>query len=189
MTIRSSTVVSPRRRRLLTTLVGSLVPASVGAQSRGTGARSRAVSTPQFRMDLPDKDWRLVVGGLSTMGSVVYKDDGVAVVIEHSLLQIALAPDEIDGTFVELEVGELKERESTGTAFSGKIVQVGTRRIVTVDYQRRGVGGTDQVQVFVLLLGRHVYRLVCVAPSMAFARHLPTFQAMCASFTPLGAIG
>ena len=45
------------------------------------------------------------------------------------------------------------------------------------------------ILVFVLLQGRHMYRLVCVAPSDQFARHLPAFQAMCGSFTPLGAIG
>ncbi len=190
MTARSTTTMSLRRRDLLATLVGSVVvSASVGAQSRGgTGVRTRPASTPRFRLDLPEKDWRLVAGGVSTMGSLVHKDDGVAMVIEHSLLQIALTPEELDDTFVELEVAELKDRESTGTAFTGQIGQVGTRRVVTIDYQRRGARGADQVRVFVLLQGRHMYRLVCVAPSDQFARHLPAFQAMCGSFTPLGAI-
>ncbi len=188
---RSTAASSLRRRDLLTTLVGSLViPASAAAQSRdGTSVRTRPASTLRFRIDLPEKDWRLVAGGVSTLGSLAYRDDGVAVVIEHSLLQIALTADELDDTFVELEVGELKEREPTGTAFAGQIVPAGTRRMVTVDYQRPGTGGTDQIRVYVLLQSRHMYRLICVAPSGQFARHLPAFQAMCGSFTPLGAIG
>ncbi len=191
MTVRATPRVSQRRRALLTMLLGGLmVPASTGAQSRSAnGLRTRVTSTPRFRVDLPEKEWRLVAGGVNTLGSAVHKDDGVAMVIEHSLLQIALTADELDDTFVELEVGELKEREPTGTAFAGQVAQVGTRRMVSVDYQRRGVVGTDQVRVYVLLQGRHIYRLICVAPSSQFARHLPAFQTMCGSFTPLGAIG
>ena len=60
---------------------------------------------------------------------------------------------------------------------------LGLRRSVIVDY-RRGAGGAEQVRVFVLLHGRHLYRLVCVAPSGQIARYEPTFQTVCGSFAP-----
>jgi len=176
------------RRRLLGSLVGALMPAALVAQARG-GARTRPASTPKFSIDLPEKDWRLLPGGVQVLGCVAHKDDAAVLLVEHELLQIALTSDEIDGNFADLELAELKERASTGSAFAGQIAQVGRRRMVMVDYERRGSGGGEHVRVYVVLQGRHLYRLVCVAPSAQFTRFAPVFQAMCGSFTTLGTAG
>ncbi len=176
------------RRRLLGAVAGAFVPAALAAQSPGA-PRTRPASTPKFSIDLPEKDWRLLPGGLQLLGCVVHKDGAAVLVIEHELLQIALTSDEIDGNFAELELGELKEREPAGSAFTSQIAQVGRRRMVTVDFERRGSSGAEHVRVYVALQGRHLYRLVCVAPSPQFARYAPVFQAMCGSFTTLGTAG
>lgn len=193
MTTRTRPDVVLARRQLLGSLVGALmsfalVPAALAAQAPG-GARTRPASTPKFSIDLPEKDWRLLPGGLQALGCVAHKDDGVVLLIEHELLQIALTSDEIDGNFADLELAELKEHEPAGSAFTSQIAQVGRRRMVMVDFERRGSGGADHVRVYVLLQGRHLYRLVCVAPSPQFTRYAPAFQAMVGSFTALGTAG
>ena len=167
-----------------------VVPTSAAAQSGGVSrVRARPTSTPRFRIDMPENDWRLLPGGVSTLGCLAHKDSVVAIVIEHELLRIALTPEEVDGNFAELELGAIKERETTGTAFTGQLAKVGPRRMVVVDYQRRSAGGGERVRVFVLLQGRYLYRLVCVAPSSQFTRYAPTFEMVCGSFTPLDATG
>jgi hypothetical protein len=177
------------RRRLLAALAAPLVATpAASAQSRGESAvRTRPTGTARFRLDAPEKDWRLLPGGVDTLASLAHKDGAVAIVIEHELLQIALTADEIDGNFADLEVGAIRERESAGTGFTGRVAPVGPRRMVIVDYQRRATAGSEQVRVFVLLQGRHLYRLVCVAPAAQFARYAAVFQAVCSSFTALDA--
>ena len=173
------------RRRLLAAMVAPLVVSTAAAaQSGGRQAvRTRSASTPRFRINIPEKDWRLLPAGICTHGCLAHKDNAVAIVIEHELMQIALSSDEIDRNFGELELAAIREREPAVSQFAARIEQVGSRRAVIVDY-RRGAGGAEQVRVFVLLHGRHLYRLVCVAPSGQFTRYEPTFQVVCGSFTP-----
>ena len=173
----------PRRRLLGAMLAPLIVSTSAAAQSGGQAVRTRQASTPRFRINVPEKDWRLLPGGICTHGCLAHKDNAVAIVIEHELMQIALSPDEIDRNFGELELAAIREREPTVSQFAARIEPVGSRRAVIVDY-RRGAGGGEQVRVFVLLHGRHLYRLVCVAPSNQFTRYEPTFQVVCSSFTP-----
>jgi hypothetical protein len=173
------------RRRILTAIAAPLVvTVPAAAQSRGSSLRTRPVATPRFRVTLPDKDWRLVPGGISTLACVVHEDDDAAIVIEHERLEIALTADDIDSHFVDLEVGALKEGESGGSGFRGQLAQVDGRRMVVVDYQRVGAVVAEQVRVYVLVQGRYLYRMACVAPVRVFATHAPVFQLVCASFSP-----
>ena len=171
-----------RRRDLLATVLAPVMASTlVNAQS---AVRTRPVSTAHFRVGVPEKDWRLLPAGLNTLGSIVHKDGAAAIVIEHELLQIALRPEEVDATFVEFELATIKERETTGTGFTSRIDPGGRRRAV-VDFQRGGRDGAEQVRVFVVVEGKHLYRLVCVAPVSQFARQTPVFQAVCDSFAPI----
>jgi hypothetical protein len=173
-----------RRRDLLAAMLAPVITSRlVSGQS---AVRTRPVSTAHFRVGMPEKDWRLLPAGLNTLGSVVHKDGAAAIVIEHELLQIALAAEEVDATFVEFEVAAIKERETAGSGFTARVDPSGRKRAI-VDFQRRGSDGAEQVKVFVVVQGKHLYRLVCVAPAGQFARHAPVFQAVCDSFTPLDA--
>lgn len=188
MTARSASGAALPRRRLLRMMVAPVVlPAPLAAQGGGSATQTRPAATPRFRIEVPEKDWRLLPGGLSSLGCLAHKDNLVAIVIEHELLQIALTPEEIDGNLADLELATVKERETGGSGFTAQLAQVGRRRAIVIDLQRRGAGGGEQVRVFVLFQGRHLYRLVCVAPSTQFARYAPTFQAVSSSFTPLDA--
>jgi hypothetical protein len=171
-----------RRRDLLATVLAPVMASTlVSAQSV---VRTRPVSTAHFRVGVPDKDWRLLPAGLNTLGSIVHKDGAAAIFIEHELLQIALAPEEVDATFVEFELATIKEREPRGSGFTSRVDPAGRRRAV-VDFQRAGRDGAEQVRIFVVVEGKHLYRLVCVAPVSQFARQAQVFQTVCDSFTPL----
>jgi hypothetical protein len=169
---------------MLAPLVASRV---VAAQSR-PAVRTKPVSTVHFRVDMPQKDWRLLPGGINTLGSLAHKDGTAAIVIEHEPLQIALKPEEVDATFVDLETTTIKEREITGTGFTSRVDRSGSPRAV-IDFQRRSPGGPEQVRVFVLVNGKHLYRIACVAPASQFSRYEPVFQVVSSSFTPLDPVG
>jgi hypothetical protein len=177
---------SRARRRLLSAFPALLVAAPALAQS-GARVKTRPASTTRFRVDLPERDWRLVPGGVNTLGTLTHKDEPVAVVIEYEQLQIALNADEIDTTFAELEAGTIKDHEPNASGLAGSITQVGRRKMAMVNYQRRGVAGPEQVRVLVLVQGRNLYRLVCSAPVSMFVRYAPLFQQLAESFTPLNA--
>ena len=177
--------VRPRRRDLLMTLLAPmLVPGVALAQSR-SAVKTRSQSTVHFRVDVPEKDWRLVSGGINTLGIIVHKDGAAAVLVEHEALQIALKPEEVDATFADLEASTIKERELTGTGFTSRVDKGGATQRAVVDFQRRASAGLEQVRLFVLVNGKHLYRLVCVAPAAQFKNFEPAFQAVASSFTPL----
>ncbi len=174
-----------RRRDLCATLLLPVIASTAAmAQSGGAAVRTRPVSTQHFRIGVPEKDWRLMSAGLATLGAVVHKDGAAAIVIEHELLQIALAPEEIDANFVELELATIKERETAGSGFTARVDPDGRRRVI-VEFQRRGRNGAEQVRVYVVVDGKHLYRLVCVAPAAEFSRYAAVFQAVSGSFTPV----
>lgn len=174
------------RRRVLTALPAVLFAAPALAQGPAR-VKTRPASTPRFRVDLPEKDWRLVPGGVNTLGTLAHEDQPVAIVIEYEQLRIALNADEIDATFAELEAGAIKEREPNAAGLAGSIVQTGRRKMAVVNYQRRGIAGPEQVRVLVLVQGQGLYRLVCSAPANQFARYAAVFQRVAESFTPLNA--
>lgn len=187
--MRTATSVCLPRRRLLKTMVASLAVAAPGLAPRDAAAQQRVkpLLAARFRVDAPEKDWRLVPAGINTPGGIVHKDGRAAVIIEHELLQIDLRAEEIDGNFAELELATIKERERDGSGFASRVAQVGRRRAVVVDYKRRSPAGEEQVRVFEVTEGRHLYRLVAVAPSAQFAKYSATFDVVCQSFTPLDA--
>lgn len=161
-----------------------LAAAPAWAQS-GARIKARPVSTTRFRVDLPDKDWRVVPGGVNTLATLTHREEPVAIVVEYEQLRIALTADEVDATFAELEASAIKEREPNATGLASTIVQAGRRKMVVVTYQRRGTAGPEQVRVVVLVQGQNLYRLVCSAPAKEFPRYAPVFQLVAESFTPL----
>jgi hypothetical protein len=178
--------VRPRRRDLLMTMLAPLLlPGAALAQSKPPVVRTKSASTVHFRVDVPEKDWRLVSGGINTLGIIVHKDGAAAVLVEHEALQIALKPEEVDATFADLEASTIKERETTGTGFTSRVEKGGATQRAVVDFQRRSPSGLEQVRLFVLVNGKHLYRLVCVAPAAQFKTFEPAFQAVASSFTPL----
>lgn len=173
----------PRRRFLAAS--AAWLPLAAGlAAADSVPPRTRPFVSPRFKLDLPEKDWRVVGGGVNTLATLVQKD-GASVVIEQETLQIALAPEEIDNNFVQLEVGAIQEREIAGSGFQGKVIGRGRQPVVVIDYQRRGFAGPEVVRLFVSISGQRLTRLVCSAPPALFTKLEATFTQISVSVQPV----
>lgn len=161
-------------------LSAALLASPLDAQAPAA-VKARPFVTPRFRVDVPEKDWRVLPGGVDTLATLAHKDGSAVAVIEQEELQIALGPQDIDRNFVELEVASITEREVGGSGFKGQLLTRGKQPVVVVDYQRRGVTGDEQVRVFVTVSEKRLLRFACSAPVATFQKMAPVFAQMGAS--------
>lgn len=136
----------------------------------------------RIRFEFPKKDWQLVPGGTVSIVSVTQKSGQAAIVVEHSKLNTALAPDDITDLFAQLEADEIKQQQPDAADLQSKLVAVGNRRLVIVGYTRRGVTGTERVRVYSVPVGSDLYRLTCSAAPQQFARYEQVFAHVAATF-------
>lgn len=136
----------------------------------------------RIRFEFPRKDWQLVSGGTVSIVSVAQKSGQAAVVVEHSKLNTALAPDDITDLFAQLEAEQIKQQQPDAADLQSKLVSVGSRRIVIVGYTRRGVTGDERVRVYSVPVGSDLYRLTCSAATQQFARYEQVFAHVAATF-------
>jgi hypothetical protein len=59
--------------------------------------------------------------------------------------------------------------------------------VIVIEYSRKGLMGQELVRQYSLALGKHLYRIVCSAPSASFGKHEPVFTAIVESFKLAGA--
>jgi hypothetical protein len=110
---------------------------------------------------------------------------GAAIVVEHNALVEPLGPQEIDTKLAELELEDvIKVREPGGQNFRSEAKEVNKRRFVFIQYSRPGFSGTDRVSVYVMPVGRVMYRLICIAPEKEVARYQPMCAHVANSFKP-----
>ena len=173
-----------RRSLALAALAACLSLCGSFAAAQGT-TRTKPLVTPRFRLDLPEKDWRAIPGGVNTLATLVYKDGAASIVVEQEVLQIALGPEEIDDNFMQLEVGAIQDREVGGKGFAGRLIGRGRQPVVVVDYQRQGASGPEKVRVFVTVTGQRLNRLVCAASPVLFSKVESTFGQVSTSFRPV----
>ena len=136
----------------------------------------------RIRFEFPKKDWQLVPGGILSIVSVTQKSGQAAVVIEHTKLNAALAPDDITDLFAQLEAEQIKQQQPDATDVQSKLVSVRNQRLVIVSYTRRGVAGAERVRVYSVPVGSDLYRLTCSAAVQQFARYEQVFAHVAATF-------
>ena len=136
----------------------------------------------RIQFEFPKKDWQLVAGGTVSIVSVTQKSGQAAIVVEHSKLNTALAPDDITDLFAQLEAEQIKQQQPDAADLQSKLVAVGNRRLVIVGYTRRGVTGAERVRVYSVPVGSDLYRLTCSAAPQQFARYEQVFAHVAATF-------
>jgi len=136
----------------------------------------------RIRFEFPKKDWQLVSGGTVSIVSVTQKTGQAAVVVEHTKLNAALAPDDITDLFAQLEAEQIKQQQPDASDLQSKLVSVDNRRFVIVGYTRRGVSGPERVRVYSMPIGSDLYRLTCSAAAPQFARYEQVFAHVAATF-------
>jgi hypothetical protein len=136
----------------------------------------------RIRFEFPKKDWQLVAGGTVSIVSVTQKAGQAAIVVEHTRLNAALAPDDITDLFAQLEAEQIKLQQPDASDVQSKLVSVENRQFVIVGYTRRGVAGAERVRVYSMPVGSDLYRLTCSAAAQQFARYEPVFAHVAATF-------
>jgi hypothetical protein len=136
----------------------------------------------RFTFEYPTKDWEQVAGGTSSVMSLTQKKREAAVVIEYQPLRLELAPNEIDEEFAKLELEPINQRQPGATNTGLKLVEIGANKVIVIEYSRKGLMGAETVRQYSFALGKHLYRIVCSAPTASFGKHEPVFTAIVESF-------
>jgi hypothetical protein len=182
----------------LVLLAGSLAasfPAPLAAQAAAKAtdpwlARSaklqvqpqRAADAP-IQMDLPKKDWMVLPSSGSLVLALASRKGDAVVLVERSTLRQALEAEDITDLFAQLEVDAIKERHPKAADVQSKVLDLGARRLVAVQYTRPGVLGSERVRQYSVPVGRLLYRVTCISSAAQFAVYDPVFSHICGSFT------
>lgn len=135
------------------------------------------------RLDVPQKDWMV----LPASGPIVFvmasrKGDAV-VLVERATLRQALEPGDITDLFAQIEADAIRERHPKAADFELKVLDLGARRLVAVQYGRPGVLGPERVRQYSVPVGQQLYRLTCISRAAQFAVFGQVFSHVAASFT------
>lgn len=172
--------------------VCALAPSLAGAQG-ASGAPAlkgyQALSTFQdrFTLQYPSKDWLLVPGGGASLVTLTQKKSEATVTIEYQPLQLELAPSEIDQNFAQIEAEPVAQHQPTADGVKSQVVDDGGRKVIVIDFTRRGVTGAERVRQYSLPMGKQLYRIVCSAPAAQFAKYEPVFANIVKTFSVAGA--
>jgi hypothetical protein len=141
----------------------------------------------RFTFEYPTKDWEQIAGGTSSVMTLVQKKREAAVVIEYQPLRLELAPSEIDEEFAKLELEPVTQRQPGATNTGLKLVDMGANKVIIIEYTRKGLSGQETVRQYSLALGKHLYRIVCSAPTASFGKNEAVFTAIVETFKLGGA--
>lgn len=174
-------------------LKGALAPANLAAQSASSDpwlARTpsvafesrRAVDAP-VQIDVPKKDWMVLPTGESVLVVLASRLGDAVVLVERSALLQTLEPSQITDLFVQLEVDAIKVRHPKAADFKTRLLDVGDRRFIAVEYARPGVLGSERVRQYSLPIGKSLYRVTCISLASKFALYDPVFSHIAGSFS------
>ena len=76
---------------------------------------------------------------------------------------MALAPDEIDDTFKEIELEQLMQRAPHARVVSSALNKIGGNKVVLIRYGASGLTGDLDVTQYSIVSGASLYRLTCAA--------------------------
>lgn len=180
--------------RVVGLLLLSLAGASLVAQTAKPGASdpwygrtTKAQFQPVkaldggFQMDWPKKDWMLLPSAGSLALVVASRKGDAMVVVERSVLRQPLEPSDITDLFAQLESDSIREKQKVLDVQS-RVIEVGDRKLVAVQYQRTGALGAERVRQYSVPAGTNLYRVVCISSAAQFLAYDPLFAHMAASF-------
>jgi hypothetical protein len=183
-------VIARRRMAILAILMMALAPfasAMLHAQAKPAAGVRKGYQPfrgypDRFTFEYPTKDWEQIAGGTSSVMTLTQKKREAAVVIEYQPLRLELAPSEIDEEFAKLELEPVTTRQPGATNTGLKLVEMGANKVIVIEYSRKGLMGPETVRQYSLPLGKHLYRIVCSAPTASFGKHEAVFTAIVESF-------
>jgi hypothetical protein len=135
------------------------------------------------QLDLPKKDWMVLPSSGSVLLVIASRKGDAVVLVERSSLQQPLQAADITDLFAQIETDEIKERQPKAADFQSKVLDIGDRRLVAVQYARPGVLGAEKVRQYSMPVGRQLYRVTCISSAARFVAYDPVFAHVAASFT------
>lgn len=167
--------------------IDSPVSAQFGLFKRGKSPNYQIFRDPagRFLIEYPAKDWRVIPVGGSVVASVAQKDGEAAVLVDYTKLKLALAPEEIDEGFANLELSALKEKEPTAKDVKATVVTAPSGPRVVIDYVRTGASGPERVTQYSIPAGADLYRVICTVRAALHEKYQPTMTYVVDSFSLL----
>lgn len=167
------------------------VAVTAAAQNDPAVARSANLKTQKyvsashnFSVEYP-RDWRVVGGGMATLVTFDQKKSEASVAIEYELRELPTTPEDVNDTYVGIEKDFIKAQVVKVSSPTTRIVAVGPRRIVVLEFTRIGVHGEERVREYMVPVERNLFRIICRAAPSIFDRYSPVFAHVAASFAPV----
>lgn len=171
------TPLSALAGRLGTSLAGVLallvaMPVVAGAQplaAKDTQPYRNLVYGVAF--SYPKKDWVAVPAAGGNIALLMQKKGEASLAVDFTVLRVALAPDEIDDTFKDIELEQLTQRAPHARVMNSALSELGGHKVVVIRYGASGLTGDLDVTQYSVVNGASLYRLTCASTRATAARH------------------
>ena len=124
----------------------------------------------------PKKDWMAVPAAGGNIALLMHKKAEASVALDFQVLRVALAPDEIDETFKEIEIEALTQRAPHARVVSSALSDLGGNKAIVIRYGASGLTGDLDVTQYSIVSGASLYRLTCAATRATAVRHGPACE-------------
>jgi hypothetical protein len=142
----------------------------------------KAADAP-VQLDLPKKEWMALPGSGSVLLVLSSRKGDAVVLVEGSPLRHPLEASDITAEFAQIELDALKQQQPQAADFQSKVLTLGERRLVAIQYARPGIFGSERVRQYSLPFGNRLYRVSCITSAALFGAYEAVFSHIAASFT------
>ena len=119
----------------------------------------------------PKKDWVAVPAAGGNIALLMHKKGEASLALDFQVLRVALAPDEIDDTFKDIELEALTQRAPHARVISSALNELAGNKVVLIRYGASGLIGDLDVTQYSIVSGASLYRLTCAATRATAAVH------------------
>ena len=148
------------------------VAAVAGAQplpAKDTQPYRSAVSNVGF--SYPKDGWVAVPAAGGNIALLMEKKGEASLALDFQVLRVALAPDEIDDTFKQIELELLTQRAPHARVVSSALSELAGHKVILIRYGASGLTGDLDVTQYSVVSGASLYRLTCAATRSTVAKH------------------
>ena len=111
----------------------------------------------------PKEDWVAVPAAGGNIALLMQTKGEASLALDFQVLRVALAPDEIDDTFKEIEIDQLTQRAPHARVMSSALNELGGNKVVIIRYGASGLTGDLDVTQYSIVSGASLYRLTCAS--------------------------
>lgn len=119
----------------------------------------------------PKNDWVAVPATGGNIALLMQEKGEASLALDFQVLRVALAPDEIDDTFKEIELEQLAQRTPHARVVSSALSELAGNKVVVIRYGASGLTGDLDVTQYSVVSGASLYRLTCASTRATAAKH------------------